>query len=165
MNTAAPEIPALAGVAALVAAFRAGVLVVAPGTTVEQMEAVTAEIGRQEHATRAALGNVALLIPSAFTTPPRAATGNHGKAVIALAASLAHGEAARRIFHTHEATCPPELIFARYNAVRAYEEAAAYFHTMEPATRAEVDALLQRLTIPGAPISELTEDLPTNGAA
>lgn len=142
MTNSDPSIPALTGFASMVAAVRAGVLVPAPTLPPDQALTLQHEIGAFEHGLHAAFGNVSPLIPATFTASPPPSTGDRGKAIIALAAACAFGAAARRIFNEHDAACPPELIFARYNAIRAYESACEMFAALDPAAQVEVNALV-----------------------
>ncbi len=93
-----------------------------------------------------------------FTRPADPSPGNRGKMAIAIAAAIAHGEAARRIFEQHRDICPPELVFARYNSITAYEHLCELFQAFAPDLRAEIESHVRRITRSDA-VSEIDDGL------
>jgi hypothetical protein len=155
-NRMSNEFEPLTHLARMLAALRAGVLIPAPGLDNDQQRALTAELEAMRTSVDEIVGIAGArpLVPKIFTRPAGPSPGDRGKAAIALAAAITFGEAARRIFEVHRAACPPELIFARYNAIRAYESTCELFEVLAPDLRAEVESLVRRMTRPDA-VSEI----------
>ncbi|WP_257384989.1 hypothetical protein [Tahibacter caeni] len=157
------EITLLAHMTRILAALRSGVLIPAPGLAEEQQRALNAELDAMRAHIDRIVGTAAAtpIVPKMFTRPAEPSAGDRGKAAVALAASITFGEAARRIFEAHRAKypegCPEDLIFARYNAIRAYESTCELFEVVEPDLRSEVESLVRRMTRRDA-VSEINDE-------
>lgn len=82
--------------------------------------------------------------------------------ILALAAALAHAQAADRVFSTHSAAVPPELVFARYYAEQALWHLNELFGALPARDRRHVGRQLARLRSAAAGQAFSTNVVPLN---